>query len=344
MEDQQTNGMEPPQSAMVPKVVREMASPHGALDPDPIAIIEQRNRAMERLLEYAVCATRPEHWTDQGGKPYLTSAGAQAVARRCGVKVTDVVERKEKHRDQDGDYYEFVYTATFSLPGAFDKIEGVSGSCTSKDPLLGTGTSRLISEVDPGDIRKKAYTNLLQRGITMLLGLRGLEWSSLKRFNVTPEGATKVEYQTGARGGGGAGEEFSFKFGKQKSIPISKLSEEDLGWYLKISKEDAASTDPKKSKYKANSEKQVKVIEEELARRKNAASGTTPAPAANVSMRQRIDALARDNNVPEDMLGPLVKKATGKSKPSDMNEDDVKKIAASFAHVAASNSGDDIDF
>jgi len=343
-EDMETeqNGMEQQERAMVPKVVREIAAPHN--DPDPIAIIEARNRAMERLLEYAVTATRPEHWTDQGGKPYLTSAGAQAVARRCGVKVTEVEERKEKHRDQEGDYYEFVYTATFSLPGAIDVIEGVSGSCTSKDPLLGTGgTGKTIADVDPGDIRKKAYTNLLQRGITMLLGLRGLEWSSLKRFNVTPEGAAKIEYKTGGQGGGHQGEEFSFKFGKKKWIPISQLGEEDLGWYLKVSKEDVASTDPKKTKFKANSEKQVKLIEDELARRKNTSAGAA-APVDAPTIWKRLQVLGEQLGFPsEDEIKPIIKKATSKSNASALTEDDFKKAAAALQE-AAKSMRDDIDF
>jgi hypothetical protein len=342
--DTEQNGLEPQERAMVPKVVREIAAPHN--DPDPIAIIEARNRAMERLLEYAVTATRPEHWTDQGGKPYLTSAGAQAVARRCGVKVTDVEERKEKHRDQEGDYYEFVYTATFSLPGAIDVIEGVSGSCTSKDPLLGTGgTGKTIADVDPGDIRKKAYTNLLQRGITMLLGLRGLEWSSLSRFNITADGATKVEYKTGAKGGGHQGEEFSFKFGKQKGVPISQIKDDDLGWYLKAAKESLA--DPEKKKYQKNSQEQIDVIEKEFARRKNAAVGGAVA-ADGPSVWKRIQLRADEYDFPrgdkDSDLIAVVKKATGKTGSKDLVEDDFKKVDAAIAKALHDMGRDDINF
>ncbi len=315
---------------------------------DALQVVEDRARSIGRIRELAIRSTVPEHWTNQGDKPYLTSAGAQAAARICGVKVTNVSVRREEHRDKDGSYYEFVFTGTFSLPGTLDRIEGVEGSCTSRDDLLGTGGKKTIEEVDPGDVRKKAQTNLLQRGITQILGLRGLEWSTLAKFGITPEGAAKVEYETGAKGGGQKGE-FSFKFGKQKGVPISQLEEKDLGWYLKISKEDAASDDPKKQKYKANSEKQVKIIEEELARRANEKAGAKGAPANGPSLWTRIQTLANDYEFPRgdkdaDLIG-FVKSVTGNKPGKDLTEDDFKKIeAAMSAEVARMNEADDFPY
>jgi hypothetical protein len=329
------------EKALTPQVIREIIREPGhaiAVDADPVALMEQRARSIGRMRALAIACTLPEHWSDHDGKPYLSSAGAQCAARLCGVKVTSTRDRREEHRDQDGAYYEYVYTATVSLPGDIDSIDGVVGSCTSRDPIVGTGDGkRAIEDVDPGDIRKKAQTNMLQRGITQLLGLREISWATLGQFGITPNGA-KVEYKTGAKGGGHQGEEYSFKFGRGKDTPISKLSEEDLGWYLKAAKESLA--DPKKEKYKRNSQEQIDVIEKELARRKNGAEGAT-APAEQPSIWKRLTVLGEQLGFPsEEEIKPIIKKATSKTSAAALTEEDFKKAAGALQEAARSMKSD----
>jgi hypothetical protein len=330
--------------ALAPQVVTREVRVLGA-EQDPMSIIEARNRAMERLLEYALRATRPEHWSDQGGVPYLNSAGAQAVARRCGVKVTNVAYTREEHQDEGGKFYEYVYSGTFSLPGAIDVLEGITGSCSSRDPLIGTnGLKKLQMEMDPGDIRKKAYTNLLQRGITQLLGIRGLEWSTLAQYGITPEGAAKIEYKAGAKGGGhgDSGGEFTFAFGKNKGKTPGELSDQDLKWYGDAFTRSLA--DPEKAKFRAGNEKGLAAVNEEVARRANKSAGAPAADQSKPTIWARIAAFAADRKVPTDpaVLGPIVKKATGKSNAKDLVEEDFAKCQAAI--VTAADNGDDIPF
>ena len=317
--------------ALTPQVVPTSPAPHS--DADVGEIIEARNRLMSKLLDYAIRATSPEHWSDQGGKPYLDSAGAQAAARRCAVKVRNVSYTREEHTDSAGKYFEFVYRGDFSLPGNYDLLEGVTGSCNSRDPLIGTNFGkREDSEVDPGDIRKKAHTNMMQRGITQLLGIRGLSWKTLAKYGVSADGALKVEYQTGAKGGGHQGEEFAFKFGRGKGKPLSQLTEEDLGWYLKSGKEDLAK--PEKAKYRDNTEKQIKLVEDELARRKNAAAGVGQQSGERVSIWKQIqslaDAMKFKRGEKDAALISLVKKATSDKPGKDLNDEDLKKVEAAL--------------
>lgn len=326
-----------------PTVVRELVR---AADPDPMAIIEARNRAMERLLEYAIRSTSPEQWCDQNGKPYLMAGGAEAVARRTGIKFTNVSYEREDHTDELGSYYEYIYTGTVSLPGAYDRIEGIVGSCNSRDSMIGTnGGAKAQSDVDPGDIRKKAQTNMLQRGITQLLGLRNLDWSTLARFGVSPDGAAKVEYKAGAKGGGsskGASATFEFKFGRAKGKTLEEVGDQDLNWYLGVFEKDVL--DPEKAKYKANTEKGIATIKAELARRANAAAGVAPATdAKKASLWDRICALGQDLGIPAPEIGPIVKKATGKGNAKELVEADMPAINKALGDTAKAHSGDDID-
>ena len=350
---QQTNNNEeeptPPKSeALAPTIVREIST---SVAPDVMAIIEERNRGMERMVEYAIRSTRPEQWCDQGGQPYLMAGGAQAVARRMGIKTTDVSETREKHQDEGGAFYEYVSRATFSLPGAYDRVEGVIGSCTSRDAFIGTkGAERALSDIDPGDIRKKAWTNMFQRGVTALLGLRGLSWETLAKYGIARDGAAQVEYKHGAKGGGqsGAGG-YTFAFGKNKGKAPSELDEKDLGWYAQAFESSLA--DPARAKFKSSNEKGLAEVKGELARRANVKSGAT-APAANgqaPTMWQRIQTLAQDYEFPRgekdaDLIA-AVKKATGNKPGKELTEDDFKKIEAAIAKAAKENKdGNDIPY
>src|SRR5256885_2324021 len=68
-------------------------------------------------------------------------------------------------------------------------MENVIGTASSRDQFLGTETQkgRALNEVMPSTILKKAESNCNQRGITMLLGLRGMTWEQLAKYGVTPD-------------------------------------------------------------------------------------------------------------------------------------------------------------
>lgn len=321
------------QQVHIPEVVRT-AQPLVRIDTNPLELIEQRNKLVERVLALAIQATRPEHWFDQGGKPYLGGAGSEVVARRCGVRWENVRREKIHSSDDKGSYYLWLSKATFSLVGGVDSIEA-EGTCSSRDQFLGTETSagRELSEIDEGNILKAAHTNMVVRGVTSLLGLRGLSWEFLAGQGITPDGVSKVSYAAGAKGGGGIAKSgFVFKFGKGKDKDVAEVGDKDLQWYLNVFAEDLKN--PEKEKYKSNTEKGIAAVTKEIERRKN--------PPKAPSIWQRIQALATDYEFPRGEkdadLVALVKKATSDKAGKDLTEDDFNLVEAALAE--ATSKGD----
>lgn len=314
-----------------PEIVRTAAPLTVRMDTNPLELIEQRNKLVERVLALAIQATRPEHWFDQGGKPYLGGAGSEVVARRCGVKWFNVQREKIASSDDKGSYYIWLVRGTFALVGGVDSIEA-EGTCSSRDQFLGTETSagRELSEIDEGNILKAAQTNMVVRGVTSLLGLRGLSWEFLSTHGIGPEGTTKVAYTSGAKGGGGIAKGgFVFKFGKGKDKDVTEVGDKDLAWYLKTFEGDLEN--PEKEKYRANTEKGINAIRKEMERRKN--------PAKPPSVWARIQEMATDYEFPRgekdaDLIA-LVKKMTSDKPGKDLTEDDFNLVEAALAEVAA---------
>lgn len=294
---------------------------------DPLAIIEKRNNLLERLLSYGIAATHGGHWFDQGGKPYLGAAGAEAVARRCAVSVKETRKVKTLSNDDKGDFYIYEYTGRFSLPGGNDEIEAL-GTCSSRDVFLGTETKagREVSEIDEGSIMKAAYSNMIVNGVTRLLGIRGMTWERLDELGIKRGDTQKVEYSAGAKGGGASGE-FTVKFGNCKGHPISTWSDADLNWYGDAFRRDIA--DPAKAQYQANAKKQLAAVEAEMSRRKNAAATPANAPAGKTPWAQ-IQELATKFQVSAERIGGIVKAATGKTSTGALTQEDVGKCEAAF--------------
>lgn len=315
-----------------PKVPQVVAGGGGGPpdEPDALAIVVQRNRAIELLLEASLRSTRPEHWTDHDGKPRLTSAGADVVARRFGVSVTGKKWERIDWEDEAGRAYQYIYTGTFRLPGGIDVLEDCVGEASSRDAFLGTGLNpdelaREVYEVKPGDILKKAHSNMIQRGVTELIGLRGMTWETLAKYGITKEGATVIQYAKGSKGGGRGGE-FTFPYGNNKGQKPAEVSDKDLEWWAAAFERDLGN--PEKEKYKTSNERGLKAIKEEQARRANAKAGATAAPATAPSAYERILAIARETKVPEQEIPASIKAWTGKASSKALTEEDVAKYAA----------------
>jgi hypothetical protein len=173
-----------------------------------IAVAEQAEKrvdAMHKIKRMALKLTNRNDWVDQNGKPYLQASGAEKVARLFGISwrisepVRDTIE---------GGHFTYTYHGEFSLAGA--SIEAI-GTRSSKDGFFKkyewkedgdkrTRTELPVSEIDPGDVKKSAYTNLLANGITRLLGIRNLTYEDLREFaGITKEQIASVEYKKSGR-------------------------------------------------------------------------------------------------------------------------------------------------
>ena len=163
---------------------------------DIVAMAEMRMAKQQRLIGVALKITNPGDWIDQQGKAYLVGSGAEKVGRLFGVKVADVSGRKVDTSDENGPFYIYEYTGTFSLPGGVDSIRAI-GTCSSKDQFFAKRGGKLLplSEVDETNIMKAANTNMFVRGITQLLGLRNLTWEQLSEAGIGKGTVGKVEYK-----------------------------------------------------------------------------------------------------------------------------------------------------
>ncbi|MBA7472469.1 hypothetical protein ES707_07796 [subsurface metagenome] len=162
---------------------------------------EKRVEAVKKILRIALSVTNPHDWVDQNGRPYLQASGGEKVARLFGISwrmSEPTVENLE-----DG-HFSFTYTGEFSLGGA--TITAV-GTRSSKDGFFkkysykGDERTELpVSEIDRGDVKKAAYTNLIGNGVTRLLGIRNLTYEDLEKFaGIKKEQITSVQYKKGGK-------------------------------------------------------------------------------------------------------------------------------------------------
>lgn len=158
---------------------------------------EKRIQAMRKVKLVTLAVTNSYDWTDQNGKPYLQVSGAEKVARIFGISWRI---NEPDTQAIEGGHYMYTYKGVFSLGN--QTIEAI-GSRSSKDPFFKkykwVNNDKIElppSEIDPGDVKKSAYTNCIGNGVTRLLGIRNLTWdeietnSDIRRGNVS-----KVEYK-----------------------------------------------------------------------------------------------------------------------------------------------------
>jgi len=169
---------------------------------------EKRIEAMNKIKRIALKLTNPHDWVDENGRPYLQASGAEKVGRLFGIswRVSEPIKE-----DLEGGHFMYTYTGEFSLAGA--TIDAI-GTRSSKDAFFkkylyeGEGMNRRRagelppSEIDPGDVKKSAYTNLLGNGITRMLGIRNLTYDDLAEFaGIQKSQITSVEFKKGRPAG-----------------------------------------------------------------------------------------------------------------------------------------------
>ena len=170
---------------------------------------EKRVMALNKIKRAALLATNARDWTDQNGNPYLQVSGAEKVARVFGIawKIDEPIMEIE-----ESGHFSYTYKGYFTVAGA--TIEAI-GTRSSKDPFFkryaGRGDDRHElppSELDKGDLKKAAYTNLLGNGITRLLGLRNLTWEDLREFaGITKDQVSRVDYKKNGKAQSGIASE-----------------------------------------------------------------------------------------------------------------------------------------
>jgi len=206
----------------------------GALQRAPTAIeltsveaIEKQAQMVEKYMEVqarirraCINLTNVNDWVDQDGKPYLQWTGAAKVAGAFGVSYdTPKFADPKVETDDAGSYLNFEVQTLIRYGG---RSVPEIGTATTRDSFFGVRTKKddkgnvmkdekgapikiflPLSEIDINDIKKKALTNLLNRGLKSLLGL-SFTWEEIDKASggVISQGkCASVKHLQGAAGG-----------------------------------------------------------------------------------------------------------------------------------------------
>jgi len=157
--------------------------------------VERRIDALKKIKNIALRLTNPNDWIDENGRPYLQSSGAKKIARPFGISWR--VE-EPTIEPQDEGHYLITFKGEFSLGGA--TIEAI-GTRSSRDKFFttryknGNEITLPASEVDKGDVKKSALTNLVGNGVTSILGLQNLTWNDLLEAGIKKEDVIGIKYK-----------------------------------------------------------------------------------------------------------------------------------------------------
>ena len=159
---------------------------------------------VKQIKILAIKQTNKHDWVDMGGKPYLQSSGAEKIARLFGISWKIIEHKREDKQDEKGAYYIYIYKGEFTMGG---KTIEVIGTCSQRDRFFGKDKNtetgfKAAADVDITNVMKKANTNMINRGITTLLGIRNLTWEEVNAGGVEQNQISKVTYAAGGAGGG----------------------------------------------------------------------------------------------------------------------------------------------
>lgn len=166
---------------------------------------EKYLKIQDRLRKLAVSLTSVADWVNEGGKPYLQWTGTAKIAMAFGVSYEQMAYKSTKFRDDLGEYVVFDCNGYVTWQGR--KIPE-AGTGSSRDSFFGKRNGQFlpISEVDLNNVKKKALTNFLNRGLKSMIGL-SFSWDEIKEFTggkITSATVQNVDY--GKPGGGGGKE------------------------------------------------------------------------------------------------------------------------------------------
>lgn len=171
-----------------------------------IKTAEKTMELVKKIKILAIKQTNKHDWVDMQGKPYLQSSGAEKIARLFGIswKICEGYPKREDKQDEKGSYYIYAYKGEFTMGG---KSIEVIGTCSQRDKFFGKDKNtetgfKNAADVDITNIMKKANTNMINRGITTLLGIRNLTWEEVENGGVEQQKTAKVTYAQGGAGGG----------------------------------------------------------------------------------------------------------------------------------------------
>lgn len=176
-----------------------------SLDAEFVDGIGKRIELRATMIRQALKALKSHDIIDFGGKPYIEGEGAARIMSVVrGFKVGETkfeIEHISPH-----------YFVECSVPIEFMGSTTVAiGDCSTQDSFFcgkegkegrfakykeQTGSDTIAARLLLGDAKKKARENAISRGVSELLGLKGLTWEDLKELGFERAGAgARVEFK-----------------------------------------------------------------------------------------------------------------------------------------------------
>jgi len=157
-----------------------------------IEAIEKAEKRLEFINKQRMLIlklTKPYDWVNFGGRAYLTSYGAERLMLVFDISYK--IGEPEIKYDKDG-HFVVMYKGTFTWGGKTIEEIGVR---SSRDPFYSRAKGQEIPphQIKLSDIMKAARSNLISRGVSTLLGLRGLKIEDVVKQVGHVE--TKVEFK-----------------------------------------------------------------------------------------------------------------------------------------------------
>lgn len=186
----ETNSQKIAESA-VPSVIEERVP---TMVDEIEAVIEQAERMIElnkRLRRVVLNITDSADWVKMGNKWYLQASGAEKLMRDLGINLIEILERQIVE-EPDGHFY-VLYRGVFEFKGRRIVVDGVR---SSRDPFFSQRKGQSIppDQINRSLVIKSAFSNMIARGVSILLGLRNLTDEDLKGI-IEEEKVTKVEFK-----------------------------------------------------------------------------------------------------------------------------------------------------
>lgn len=178
----------------LPMVVDEAEEISPLAQPDIISIAQNADlleKAHKRVFQLVVSAAGKNGIDHLGENPYFNAGGCSRIAARVGISWDTPSERKEM--EPDG-HYTYIFDTTFYMMG---RSCPATGSASSSQPWYAIKNQQPVppAEINSGNVRKHAFTNLLNNGIKSLLGLKNLSWDELEAAGLSRDGGARVSYE-----------------------------------------------------------------------------------------------------------------------------------------------------
>ena len=165
-----------------------------------IAVREAETRLgmLQRVMQVALKRTLPQDWVDFHGNPYLTAGGAERLRGLFAITVDNTEVKRYEDKDDRGGYFWFVVSAIAHFR---DDALAVMGTCSARDQFFSTrheGNEKILlpaDQVDPTNLLKAAYSNMLTNAVTRILGIRNLTWGQLEAIGFKRGEAARVEFK-----------------------------------------------------------------------------------------------------------------------------------------------------